>query len=162
MLMLKNMDIGQIGNWHSPIKNRKEPQVKLKILLVVLMVLIPFSVRAAEDSKLKKQGCCYTCVKGYYRNGQYICLRMGWQCPCGFDPTPAVGFHNDIIVAGTWYQRQPIDVMRMSIIPEDVIKAIPKKQKQWFLDLMSKYLPMLILALFGLWIISKTFFAGRR
>lgn len=145
--------------------------MKLLILvLLVLMVLIPFSIEA-KDYDYRK--CCSQCAEWVEnKNGFVRCLKWEIVCPCPHGQ-PAFGGHNDIILAGhiskpegfsVWKAGQwtgdNFYVRRMGIIPEDIIKEIPERHKQTFLDLMSKY--FWVLALFpALWIVKQIFVRWR-
>ena len=126
------------------------------ILAVILMVLIPFSIRA-EDYKGKD--CCKKCVKWEKKDDspRIKCLKWRVICPCPH-PTPLFDIDKEIIRAGSYSKPEGFSIWKASIIPEDVIKKV--KKSQTVLDLVSRYFYFLAI-LPALWIVRQIFFRWR-
>ena len=98
--------------------------MKLKLILLVVLLLIPFSIEARD---YKPSECCNWCVEWKeLPNGKLICKKMDYLCPCPEKnrPTPAYYCDNDINTVSRWYQkakyRPPIlsrGFVAMGIIP---------------------------------------------
>ena len=75
--------------------------MKLKAIILVVLLLIPFSIEARD---YKPSECCDVCKW----DAKLKKLKCVWTCPCPYKnrPTPAIELDSDILTAGTWYQRQ--------------------------------------------------------